>query len=86
METFQTSNQINLQGSSVSGNLKLWGGLQLLIIHFERHFEIINFISLIFYKDAYLFGPYIVIPTDAKQFFPKVLFYCFTIIVHISQT
>ena len=49
------SNQVNLQDSSVSGNSKFWGGLQLLIIHFEIHFKIIYFISLVFTRmPAYL--------------------------------
>ena len=44
-----------------------------------------HFISLIFYKDAYLVHAFVVILIDAKSF-SQVLFYCFTIIVHISQT
>ena len=52
-------------------------------MHFKIHVKIIHFISLMFYKDAYLLCAYIVIMTDAKKFFLK---YCFTIIVHIRQT
>ena len=43
-----------------------------------------HFISLVFYKDAYQVGLYIGILTEAQSF-PQVLFYCFTIIVHINQ-
>ena len=50
-------------------------------MHFKIHFKIIHFISLIFYKDAYLVCAYIIILIDAKYF----LRYSFTIIVHISQ-
>ena len=61
METF--SNQINLRSSLVSVKSKLWGGLQFLIIHFKMHLKIINFINLIFYKDANLVVSYKVIMT-----------------------
>ena len=49
--------------SSVSGKSRFWGYLQLLVILVKINFKIIDFIRLIFYRDAYLVGPYIVILT-----------------------
>ena len=48
-----------------------------MIIHFKIHFKIIHFISLTFYKDAYLVDLYNSCFDRYEKFFPR---YCFTVL------
>ena len=74
---------MNLQAQFRESKILRW--FTIIDYTLKIHFKIMHFISLIFYKDAYQAGLYIVILTDVQGFFPGTVLLFYHYCIHQSN-